>query len=58
MPRDDGICASFNRRKKTRFPTGNRRYTDDIILHRAGHTHITHIKMPLTQSRVRAAMNG
>ena len=27
-------------------------------LHRAGHTHITHIDMPLTPARVWAAMNG
>ncbi|MEO1308249.1 MAG: molybdopterin cofactor-binding domain-containing protein, partial [Pseudomonadota bacterium] len=27
-------------------------------LHRAGHTHVTHIDMPLTPSRVWAAMNG
>jgi carbon-monoxide dehydrogenase large subunit len=27
-------------------------------LHRAGHTHITHIDMPLTPARVWAAING
>ena len=34
---------------------------DDAVidaLHRAGHTNVTHIDMPLTPSRVWAAMNG